>query len=234
NATDVIVAFAPISDLEIEDTWFVAGMCGTGSNTLVARDLFIPDHRILSMEKIVSGELSNRRRTGENSDRYWFYSANALITIAPAIGIAQAILECVIDGTSKRGITFTTYARQTESSVLQHQLAQAAVEIDAALLLVMRAAQEVQDTAAAGISIDYVRRARVRGVVGFAARLLRDAVDPLMSIGGASGFADSSPLQRMWRDLSIATRHVLVATDPSLEIYGRALLGAQGNISPMI
>jgi alkylation response protein AidB-like acyl-CoA dehydrogenase len=70
-----------------------------------------------------------------------------------------------------------------------------------------------------------VRWARVRGVVGFAARILRDAVDPLMSVGGARGFADSSLLQLMWRDLGIATCHVLGATDPSLEIYGRALLG---------
>jgi alkylation response protein AidB-like acyl-CoA dehydrogenase len=81
----------------------------------------------------------------------------------------------------------------------------------------MRAAQEVQDAAAGGISIDYVRWARVCGVVGFAARLLRDAVDPLMSVGGARGFADSSLLQRMWRDVGIATCHVLGATDPSLE-----------------
>ena len=71
-------------------------------------------------------------------------------------------------------------------------------------------------------------------MVGFAARRLREAIDALMSIGGASGFAASSPLQRMWRDASIATRHVLLATDPSLEVYGRALLGLEGNITPVI
>jgi 3-hydroxy-9,10-secoandrosta-1,3,5(10)-triene-9,17-dione monooxygenase len=234
NASDVIVAFAPISELEIEDTWFVAGMCGTGSNTLVARDVFVPDYRILWMGKLLNGALADRGHTGEASDRYWFYSANALITIAPVIGIAQAILECVIDGTSKRGITFTTYTRQADSSVVQHQIAEAAVKIESASLLIMRAAQEVEDSAVAGTSMDYVTRARIRGVVGFAARLLREAVDPLMSIGGTSGFADSSPLQRLWRDASIATRHVLLATDPSLEIYGRALLGVEGNITPII
>ena len=82
--------------------------------------------------------------------------------------------------------------------------------------------------------MDYISRARVRGIVGYAARLIREAIDALMSIGGASGFADSSPLQRMWRDASIATRHALLATDPSLEIYGRALVGAEGNITPFI
>jgi 3-hydroxy-9,10-secoandrosta-1,3,5(10)-triene-9,17-dione monooxygenase len=234
NPIDVVVAFAPVSELEIQDTWFVAGICGTGSNTLVAQDVFVPDHRILWMAKVLNGELGHRRHTGEYSDRYWFYSANALITVAPVIGIAQSILDCVIDGTSKRGITFTTYSRQANSSVVQHQVAEAAVKIDSASLLSVRCAQEVEDAAVSGTTMDYVARARIRGVVGYAARLLREAIDPLMSIGGASGFADSSPLQWMWRDASIATRHVVLATDPSLEIYGRALLGVEGNITPMI
>jgi len=42
------------------------------------------------------------------------------------------------------------------------------------------------------------------------------------------------PLQRMWRDASIAMRHGLVTTDPGLEIYGRALVGPEGNISTFI
>jgi alkylation response protein AidB-like acyl-CoA dehydrogenase len=68
----------------------------------------------------------------------------------------------------------------------------------------------------------------------YPARLIREATDALISIGGASGFADSSPLQRMWRDAGIATRHAAPATDPSLEIYGRALVGAERNISLLI
>ncbi len=41
KVVDQAIGFVPISELEIEDTWFVAGMCGTGSNTLVAKDVFI-------------------------------------------------------------------------------------------------------------------------------------------------------------------------------------------------
>jgi 3-hydroxy-9,10-secoandrosta-1,3,5(10)-triene-9,17-dione monooxygenase len=63
---------------------------------------------------------------------------------------------------------------------------------------------------------------------------LREAVDILASVGGASGFAEASPLQRMWRDINVACRYALLATDPALEIYGRALLGVEGNISPLI
>jgi 3-hydroxy-9,10-secoandrosta-1,3,5(10)-triene-9,17-dione monooxygenase len=98
----------------------------------------------------------------------------------------------------------------------------------------MRAAEEIEGTAAAGNKMDYVVRARVRGAVGYATKLIREAVNTLASIGGASGFANASPLQKMWRDASIATRHALLATDPGLEIYGRALLGVEGNIMPLV
>jgi len=234
KVVDQVMAFAPMSELEIEDTWFVAGMCGTGSNTLVAKDVFVPDHRVLLMSKILNGEHSARRHSGEPSDNYAFAPAIALIGLSPVIGIAQAMLEKVIEGTRTRGITFTTYTRQADAPVVQHQIAEAALKIDSAWLQTMRAADEVEDTARAGSQMDYLARARVRGVVGYAARLIREAIDALISIGGASGFADSSPLQRMWRDANIATRHALLATDPSLEIYGRALLGVAGNITPLV
>src|SRR5260370_25428342 len=37
NVVDRVTAFAPISEFQIQHTWFVAGVCGTGSNPLVAK-----------------------------------------------------------------------------------------------------------------------------------------------------------------------------------------------------
>src|SRR3954470_11597899 len=41
------LALMPMSDLAIDETWFMAGMKGTGSNTIVARNTFVPEHRFL-------------------------------------------------------------------------------------------------------------------------------------------------------------------------------------------
>ena len=41
------LSLMPMADLAIEDTWFMAGMKGTGSNTIVAHDVFVPEHRFL-------------------------------------------------------------------------------------------------------------------------------------------------------------------------------------------
>jgi hypothetical protein len=48
----------------------------------------------------------------------------------------------------------------------------------------LRAVDERHEMAVAGRQLDY--QGRVRGVVGYSVKLLRDAVDTLMSIGGAS------------------------------------------------
>lgn len=38
----------PRSEYEIKDVWYVVGLRGTGSNTLVVKDVFVPRHRFLS------------------------------------------------------------------------------------------------------------------------------------------------------------------------------------------
>jgi alkylation response protein AidB-like acyl-CoA dehydrogenase len=221
-------------EVGIEDTWYVAGMCGTGSNTLVADELFVPHQRLLKLSNLLNGEHQGVKHKGELSDVYTWSMANALIGPAPILGIAQAMLTEVIAGAGKRGISLTTYAHQADSPVVQHRLAEAALSIQTAELHLINSAEEVESFATAGKLMDYPMRARIRGSIGYSIKVLREAVDILASIGGASGFADVSPLQRMWRDVNVASRHALLATDPAFEIYGRALVGLDGNISPFI
>jgi len=71
-------------------------------------------------------------------------------------------------------------------------------------------------------------RARMTG------KLVREAIDTLVSVCGARAFAEASPIQRMWRDANVASRHGMLATGRNLEIYGRALLGVEDNITPAI
>ena len=234
NVVDQVVGFAPMSEIEIEDTWFVAGMRGTGSNTLVAKDLFIPDHRIFPLMSALEGETRRREHAPEASDRWSIAPALPLILLSPIVGAARALLEATIEGSRKRPISYTSYSRQADAAVVQHQMAEAALKIDSVSLHWMRAAHEIDDAAAAGKSLNYPTRARIRGECGYAAKLAREAVDSLMSVGGGSAFAETGSIQRMWRDIGIATRHGMLSAGANLEMYGRALLGVEGNITPLI
>jgi len=49
------LSLMPMSQLTIEDTWFMVGMKGTGSNTIVANDVFVPEHRFLPYPQAFAG-----------------------------------------------------------------------------------------------------------------------------------------------------------------------------------
>jgi alkylation response protein AidB-like acyl-CoA dehydrogenase len=66
------LALIPFTDLAIEETWFVAGMSSTGSNCLIATDVFVPEHRIMSGLQALEGQYPSaptRRSTGPRSSR---------------------------------------------------------------------------------------------------------------------------------------------------------------------
>ena len=58
--------------------------------------------------------------------------------------------------------------------------------------------------------------------------LVKDGIDKLMSVNGASSFADANALSRVWRDAEVAARHALVMPELGKEAYGQLLLGADG------
>ena len=55
EVVDQGLALIPRADLDLEETWFVAGMKSTGSNCLIATDVFVPDHRIMSVPPAIEG-----------------------------------------------------------------------------------------------------------------------------------------------------------------------------------
>ena len=105
--------------------------------------------------------------------------------------------------------------------------------IDTARFHIFRAAADV-DRTGSGMQPDYLMRARLRADCGYAARAACEAVNLLVSIAGGSTFKESNPVQRYWRDVNVAGRHSALITATGLEIYGRALLGVEGNITRVI
>lgn len=216
-------AYMPMHELEIEDTWHVAAMRGTGSNTLVAKDVFVPHERLVSGAAFLLRDIDPR---SQPSDRWPLGSVLSLVLMGPQLGMAEAVLESVSAGIGKRGISYTSYGRQAESHVALRDLAEAALDIETAKLHVARSAAEIDGTGE-GCEMSFLDQARVRGACGYATAVLRRGVDALVSIAGASSFADASPVQRYWRDLNMASRHAFLASAPCLETYGRALAGVE-------
>jgi alkylation response protein AidB-like acyl-CoA dehydrogenase len=213
----------------IEDTWHVTGVAGSGSNTIVAAAVFVPDALMILASRTPDPLVLLSIEGLEPRDKWPMEPLFPLIVFAPMLGAVDALLEKVAAAMSNRRVAGWGYASHADSQILVGQLGLAAMEIDGAWLHVRRAAAMLDETAQHR-PISGFEKARIQADCGRAAELVRSAAERLMDVAGPAAFATSSPLQRIWRDLSLGARHNAVNARLSMELYGRALLGRESNI----
>ncbi|MYW90401.1 oxidoreductase [Amycolatopsis rubida] len=227
------MALIPRADLTLEDTWFVAGMRSSGSNCMVAEDVFVPEHRVLRIPPAIGGDYPT-----EHKDEVLYRSALvpvlALVLVGPQLGMGKAALDLVVGKAAKKPISYTFFAAQQDSVGFQLQIAEASRLLDTARLVAYRAADDVDGAAARGEYPGYLTRARVRSDTGYVAECVTRALEILLSAHGAGSFAEVNPLQRIWRDSATAARHAIVSPAVGYEIYGKALLGVADPVTPLV
>lgn len=76
-------------------------------------------------------------------------------------------------------------------------------------------------------------RARTKYLAAYTGELCRRAVDRLISATGARSAFDDSPLQRAFRDLTMASKHELINLDGSALTYGRLMVGLDSGGTPL-
>jgi alkylation response protein AidB-like acyl-CoA dehydrogenase len=234
EAIDQGLAVFSMADLERVDTWFVAGMKSSGSISLKANDAFVPQHRVLSVPRAIEGDYPTEMRNQEAFYRSPFIPILAIILVGPILGLGRAALHFVREKAATRTIAYTFFEKQKDSVGFQLQVAEAAMMIDTAHFHAYRAADDVDAAAASGVYPDMLTRARVRADTGYVVEKITQAIDKLMFAHGSGGFADASPLQRIWRDAAVASRHAVVLPPIGYEVYGKALLGVDNTVTPLI
>jgi alkylation response protein AidB-like acyl-CoA dehydrogenase len=223
----------PKDAFRVEDTWYVAGMRASGSNTIVVDDVFVPEHRFGSLLPVLAGSYLS-----EHPDAPFYRSAIGpmlvMVLIGPQLGLGRAALNLVLDKAANKPLAYTSIERQADSVAFQLLIAEAALKIDTAHLHAYRAADDVQRYAELGEYPDVVARSRIRGDAAVALRSINEAINTLLDANGSGSFAEVNALQRIWRNSNVAARHAVILPQVSLETYGKALLGVQEHITPII
>lgn len=219
----------PAKEITINDDWHVAGLRGTGSCSVVATEVFVPRHRILSLPGLAQGQAP-----GAALHEGSLYKSAAVpvlqLALAPsAIGIAEAALAAFQARLPGRVIAYTLGEKQIESATTHRQLADAATRVRVARLLLHRAVDDIEAAATAGAIMAAVERARIRMDCAHAVRQCLEAVGALFLACGGSGLAEANPIQRAWRDLHAINMHGALALEVNQEMFGRMLLGLPPN-----
>lgn len=215
---------APRSAVTLEDTWFTTGMRGTASATIVAENVFVPE-KLITPPGFVPGSEPDPGAPAEPSSGYEFIPMVVTSKAVIAIAACRMMLEHVLDSAHKRKITYSIYNSIAESQVAQAELGKVAARLDASEVLLERTLAELDRASVAGAPVAPATRARMRGGAAMVNELVREAADSLLTVYGTSAFSLPQPIERLWRDINVVTRHAFVNSNICFEAHGRALLG---------
>jgi 3-hydroxy-9,10-secoandrosta-1,3,5(10)-triene-9,17-dione monooxygenase len=211
--------------LEVLDDWFVAGLQGSGSSSVKAKDVVVPAHRHVSLSAL----LENQTTAYSDPAAPALFKSQAgpvlgLCIASGATGMARNALTEFTKMVQGKRVAYTAHISH-EWQPLQKICGEAASKIHAAELVLYRVADDIDDYAKRGEKMPMELRARIRADIAMVPRLCRDAVLDLLTIGGAAGLSLKSPIQMAARNLIANCMHGFLLYDSGMEIYGRVLLG---------
>jgi alkylation response protein AidB-like acyl-CoA dehydrogenase len=220
----------PTTDCTIDDNWHTMGLAGTGSKTIVTKDVFVPTHRVLPFAELADATAPGMRDNGNPIFRQSFLAVLPMAIVSPILGMAQGALAQFLDMAKVRttlGAVTGGNRRMAELTTVQMRVAEATACIDAARLMMRRDLAEAFETAARGEAISIDMRLRNRRDQAFCVRLLVQAIDALFLAAGGQGLFLATPLQRFWRDAHAAASHISLNWDSTGSMYGQFMLGLE-------
>lgn len=218
------LALIPAEAWTIDPTWYVAGMKGTGSDTIVVEDHFVPDHRIQRFIDMREAKYATPYTEDQNSHMA-FIPVAALILVAPQLGLGRHALERTRRGLPSKPVAYTVFTEARNSPMHQYGVATGATKLHLAELMMRQACHDIDVNAVEGHLPSMEVRGRIRNDTGVIAELVKDGIDALVTANGAGSFADVNVLSRIWRDAEIAGRHAYVSPEVGKQVYGMLLLG---------
>ena len=214
---------APLAECEIADDWQTLGLAGTGSKSLVLRDVFVPEHRVVMVSDLFAGTppgaLVHPDYPVLRAPR-GFLVSYSLPPVAIALGRRALDIACAaLAGRVSRGVS-----KLAESEVVQMAVGEAAAAIDAATLLLHTGRDSSTAEVSSGRKITEAEALRARRDMVYAQHQVAWAVDKLCEVDGARWVYDNDELGAIRRDVMTILTHHAASRPAAMAPYGRLLL----------
>jgi alkylation response protein AidB-like acyl-CoA dehydrogenase len=206
----------PAADCQILDTWFTAGLRGTGSHDFEVNDVFIPGGREFSLDLLLTSP-------AEPPIRSSFFQIAIPSLAAVGLGIARDAID------SFKALTARKTPRGGTSSLLNYQtvhekVGRAEAILGAARAYLLEVVRSVALQTGNGDKPNEELTAPVRLAATYAAERAAEASSLMFSAGGGSSVYATSRLERCFRDANMVTHHHLVQP-LNFEMVGQYFLG---------
>jgi len=214
GAPTQISAFVPVEQIEILDDWHVPGLRGTGSNSYVADDVFVPDCFVAVLQPL-KVHRGGARASGLHLRLSIEHGAVALG------GARRALDEVTQQAAAKRRLRETRTVADTQS--FQVELGR----LEARYLSLLAGAREAAaafDAALGGPQASLAEAAAVmRAVCAHATEGCQDIVNRCLRQAGAGAIMPGNPLERLQRDMTVAAQHYMMADRAYEDLAGYRL-----------
>jgi 3-hydroxy-9,10-secoandrosta-1,3,5(10)-triene-9,17-dione monooxygenase len=195
-------------DYEIVDDWQTLGMRSTGSKSVRATDVFVPEHRALCMYLARGGNEFPGARTNPNPlYRVPLSALGSHCLAAAGVGNAQAAVELTIAAVKERSTNYTGL-RMRDFQAVQLKVARAGAQVDAARLSIRTDCMHAEGIAQEGRAPTVEEKLRFKRNVAWAMEQCTEAVDALHALAGANGIYDRYAIQRLFRDQHALSAHI--------------------------
>ena len=211
-------------EVEVDDVWYCDGMEGTGSNDMIADNLFVSEAYSEPLVPLSQGRGAGAIWHDSASYRLPMMPLLAIAAGAPALGAARRALALFTERVQSR-VLFGTGGKQGARQAVQIRLGAIASQIQAAEVVLRGTGRDLQYWGGQSDVCPPLERARMRLAVAQVVRTCRDAVSQMMEASGAGAHMKPHPMQRIQRDVNTLSCHTVFDVDIAAENYGLLLLG---------
>jgi len=213
----------PARALTLHDNWDPCGLAGSGSSDFEACDVRVPMQFAADIT----------RPPALHTPLYAFpvFGLLALGIASVATGLARQSIDAVIAlaaGKVPQGSRKTLAMRPQA----QAELAQGEAELRSASAFLEDAVGAAWEAACATGTISIAQRCDLRLAATHATTASARVVDRMYLLGGGSSVHRSSPLQRAFRDVHVATQHMMTAP-ATWELTGLLLFGLDTDVTTL-
>jgi resorcinol 4-hydroxylase (FADH2) len=213
----------PIGEVEIIDDWYVMGLAGTGSKSILVKNILVPVERSVSLHELKTGTAPggavHRDHSLYRSPRSLF-SSFSLSSVC--VGLAERAVEefaTITRDRRSRGV------RVADLEAIQLSFAEASAQAETAAMLVERTIERNVALVQSGRAITAEHVAWTRRNSAYATQLSRAAVSSIFEAAGGTALYASNPLQEIFRDTMAGTSHLSLAWHRAAPYYGQVRLG---------
>jgi 3-hydroxy-9,10-secoandrosta-1,3,5(10)-triene-9,17-dione monooxygenase len=212
----------PRTDYTVEDTWSTCALRGTGSNTVVVDDAFVPEYRTVDPVDVMEGRAPGSSANLSPIFRLSFSSALSGYLGSTAIGIAKRAARDFAGYSSTKVSKFTGLPELSDPMIIH--VGTVAAHAEAAYGLMIYRAGLLDALIDEGVGPTLEQRLATNRDVTTAVRMCVDAVELGMRFSGGSGLFDKHTIQQAWRDVHGVAAHMGYNTDTVYGNWGRQIL----------